>query len=165
MWRIYNDVRFCRFCWKEFKTFKQSNTRWCSRDCYWNELRSVRPEAKCNICWKIFSLTKYRWNKHWKKYCCRNCYNNRRKESRMKIKRNTLYMRKFVESWCIDCWEKKYYLLQVHHKDWNSKNNIDSNLEVVCANCHIKRHLWWKNWRYIYWPKYYLTDRTLLSNL
>lgn len=74
-------------------------------------------------------------------------------------------MKLFVSKWCIDCKEKRPYLLQVHHIDWNHNNNKDENLEVVCANCHVKRHLWNKNWVLIYWPKYYLTDRHLLKIL
>lgn len=33
------------------------------------------------------------------------------------------------------------WLLVVHHKDGNTKNNHDSNLEVLCHNCHVTRHL------------------------
>ena len=29
----------------------------------------------------------------------------------------------------------------VHHVDGNRDNNVTNNLEVVCHNCHIKRHL------------------------
>lgn len=33
------------------------------------------------------------------------------------------------------------WLLVVHHKDGNNKNNQDDNLEVLCHNCHASRHL------------------------
>lgn len=42
---------------------------------------------------------------------------------------------------CESCPETKKYLFQIHHKDGNRENNIEENLEVVCCNCHAKRHL------------------------
>jgi len=29
----------------------------------------------------------------------------------------------------------------VHHVDGDQDNNNPSNLEIVCANCHVRRHL------------------------
>lgn len=42
---------------------------------------------------------------------------------------------------CSLCGDKRKFLLAVHHIDGNHDNNEDSNLEVVCGNCHIVRHL------------------------
>ena len=42
---------------------------------------------------------------------------------------------------CESCPEIKKYLLQIHHKDGDRENNVEENLEVVCCNCHAKRHL------------------------
>jgi 5-methylcytosine-specific restriction endonuclease McrA len=42
---------------------------------------------------------------------------------------------------CCSCGESEKYLLVVHHIDGDSSNNDKSNLEIVCSNCHIKRHL------------------------
>jgi 5-methylcytosine-specific restriction endonuclease McrA len=28
----------------------------------------------------------------------------------------------------------------LHHKDGDSKNNTESNLSVLCLNCHLKNH-------------------------
>jgi 5-methylcytosine-specific restriction endonuclease McrA len=28
----------------------------------------------------------------------------------------------------------------LHHKDNNSRNNTESNLSVLCLNCHLKNH-------------------------
>lgn len=33
------------------------------------------------------------------------------------------------------------FLLVVHHRDSDRTNNSDSNLETLCFNCHITRHL------------------------
>ena len=65
---------------------------------------------------------------------------------------------------CVDCGELKVYLLNVHHKDGNNKNNKESNFEIVCYNCHIKRHLRNVNGKWIYSTKF-LTPRELLDKL
>lgn len=33
------------------------------------------------------------------------------------------------------------FLLVVHHRDGDRTNNVPSNLEIVCFNCHAMRHL------------------------
>lgn len=165
MWRIYNRSRNCLQCWNEFTTYKSSHRKWCSKQCYYQSLRDQRPKVLCNVCWEQIQKTLYTKNRNWENYCNRDCYNKRRSENRKQNKRQSYYMQEFVKQWCIDCKEKRPYLLQIHHIDWNPTNNKDENLEVVCANCHIKRHLWNKNWVFVYWPKYYLTDRELLNTL
>lgn len=65
---------------------------------------------------------------------------------------------------CSSCPENRYYLLNVHHIDGNRKNNIDSNLEVVCCNCHALRHLSWNGDRWVLNYKE-LTDRSKLEEL
>jgi hypothetical protein len=42
---------------------------------------------------------------------------------------------------CAECGETRAYLLTVHHRDRNRSNNDPDNLEDLCANCHITRHL------------------------
>ena len=39
---------------------------------------------------------------------------------------------------CEHCKSKKY--IQLHHKDKNQKNNIISNIKILCASCHRKEH-------------------------
>jgi 5-methylcytosine-specific restriction endonuclease McrA len=65
---------------------------------------------------------------------------------------------------CIGCSEINKYLLCVHHIDGNRNNNALSNLEIVCGNCHIKRHLKLINGEWVY-DCDYLTDRDLLCML
>ena len=45
-----------------------------------------------------------------------------------------------IENGC-GCGEKRKYLLMIHHIDGNRANNVQENLECVCGNCHIIRHL------------------------
>jgi len=63
-----------------------------------------------------------------------------------------------------ECGVKEQYKLIVHHKDGNRENNVDDNLEAVCANCHIKRHLKLVDgvWMFSY---QYLTPRELLDTI
>lgn len=41
---------------------------------------------------------------------------------------------------CVSCGNNNTWQLQVHHIDGDRQNNVLSNLEVVCANCHCNRH-------------------------
>lgn len=42
---------------------------------------------------------------------------------------------------CIGCGEKRAFLLFIHHIDGNRLNWRSQNMECVCANCHVIRHL------------------------
>ncbi len=59
---------------------------------------------------------------------------------------------------CCDCGETKRYTLCVHHIDSDRENNSVDNLEIVCANCHMKRHLKLIDGEWQYGAKY-LTPR------
>lgn len=67
-------------------------------------------------------------------------------------------------SGCVDCGEKKMWMLHIHHIDGNRRNSKPPNLEVVCSNHHLKRHLvlvdgeWVVNFKH-------LTPRYVLSTL
>ncbi len=41
---------------------------------------------------------------------------------------------------CEQCGYGKSEVLQVHHKDRNSRNNDLNNLEIICPNCHFEDH-------------------------
>lgn len=46
-------------------------------------------------------------------------------------------------NWCVDCGATFMPILVAHHKDGNRENNDPSNLEIVCQNHHIARHMRW----------------------
>lgn len=54
-----------------------------------------------------------------------------------------------LEIKCIDCGELKEYLLCLHHMDGIRSNNDVNNLEIVCYNCHVKRHLTFKDNKWV----------------
>ena len=39
---------------------------------------------------------------------------------------------------CEKCNEGNLYVITVHHKDGNCKNNQRENLQVLCSNCHLE---------------------------
>lgn len=65
---------------------------------------------------------------------------------------------------CIDCPVKELYKLTVHHIDGDRSNNDKSNLEVVCWNCHAKRHLQYIDGEWSFYQKC-LTPREMLSKI
>ncbi|SRR5260221_730614 len=126
-------------------------------------MKSVK--LNCEVCGK--EIEKYtrdiKRNKLF--YCSRDCYNTRRKENLTRLKRSTKYYDDLLNNTSCECGEDKKYLLQIHHMDGNHNNNSPENLEIVCGNCHIKRHLkLLKNGQYVYHPRS-LTDRSLIKDL
>jgi hypothetical protein len=65
---------------------------------------------------------------------------------------------------CVGCPENRKYLLCIHHIDGNHENDSINNIEIVCGNCHIKRHLKLVNGEWIY-STHDLTSRNLLESL
>ncbi len=122
--------------------------------------------TKCESCKKDINKYKRDLSRNKYNYCSRECYNNRRKKNLKRLKRDTKYYNNLLTTSECNCGEDKLYLLQIHHIDGNNKNNIPENLEIVCGNCHIKRHLKRriKDNTWIYHPLS-LTPRELLKDL
>jgi len=62
------------------------------------------------------------------------------------------------------CGEKRKYLLTIHHIDGDRSNNSHENLECVCGNCHMIRHLYLKDGVWTY-KSNALTPRDLIESL
>lgn len=81
------------------------------------------------------------WSKGTTKYD--NSYNNNR-ELRRRFKK----LKESVDWTCQECGNQYLYntrYLHINHKDGDTGNNEESNLEVKCAKCHIgghKKHQW-----------------------
>ena len=167
----------CKKCGKNFlRRICKKPAKYCSKKCRENR-RKVK--IKCDGCGQITlkQISTLKNSKHGFHFCNRKC-----KEKAQSFKGNCPEIRpshygtsllegakksfrKYAENLeCIGCGEKKSYLLQIHHIDGNKLNNIKSNFEVVCSNCHIKRHLFKKENDWVYWPKA-LTSRNLLKIL
>ena len=161
--RIKNKKDKCLRCGGEFSHYSWDNQRFCSIKCINHK---EKFECKCEVCGKITSRHKSNFDRNKHFYCSRECFDLRRTENLKHIKRHTKYYKDLIsKSSCEDCGENKYYLLHIHHKDGNDLNNDPDNLEIVCSNCHIKRHLKYnKNGELVYHPSS-LTDRSLILNL
>lgn len=153
----------CKGCNKEFYHFHWDKQEYCSRGCYYIK---DKVKSTCKSCGKETMKSLSTSNRNDSNYCDRECYNNRRKENLKRLKRHTAYYDDLLEGTKCGCGINEIYLLQIHHKDGNHNNNEPDNLEVVCANCHIKRHLKKriKDGKWVYHPKS-LTDRELLKTL
>lgn len=166
----------CENCQKEFITRKDKARTCCSKQCF-NKLNKKSVEIICALCGKTSfrKKSKVSASRSGLNFCSRLCKDEGQKISNGikeiwpdhfgtsdKNYRRIQGINK--DSICCGCKLNKNYLLFVHHIDGDRENNKESNLEIVCANCHIKRHLRLEDGKWIYSTKY-LTPRELLKDL
>jgi len=120
----------------------KSGDVFCSQIC--NGI-SQRVTKICKIC-----STQYIGNKN---TCSRSCANQARKGSSYtgenflnKAYRGSILKEKIAKirgGICEECGESNYTILQIHHVHERSKGgtDIDSNLKLLCPNCHATHHL------------------------
>lgn len=86
------------------------------------------------------------------KFCDKICYNNYVKSKRIEnlenglLKDNDTIRLALIEKYgdvCSICninsvWNNLPLILQVDHIDGNSDNNVESNLRLLCPNCHTQ---------------------------
>lgn len=170
----------CEYCKKEFLRRKNASSpkKYCSKKCH--EInRKNRVIVNCANCNKPVEkiASKLKLVKHGFHFCNRKCKEEAQKlggkcpqirpahfgtgngrwltKNLIKNKKNPI---------CVGCGERKRYLLLTHHKDGDRDNNKEDNLEIVCSNCHMKRHLHLKNGKWQYWTQA-LTSREMLNKL
>jgi hypothetical protein len=142
----------CIICDKEVykrpKEIERNSGRvYCGMVCYGIACRKENP---CLVCGKLI-LAKFN-----KKTCSRSCANKYRIGIKYKINkpRDKVSSLRAIKLRLLDkrgklcqrCGYNKYEILQVHHKDRNTSNNVLSNLELICPNCHCEEHLSKKSW-------------------
>lgn len=167
----------CETCSKTFLQRLSGDYRFCSPSCSM-VARKKRLKLICANCKKDFERaeSKTKSASHGFHFCSRQC-----KEMAQSLSGSIAEIRPNhygtgnnkgeIERFFLnesykgcECGEKRSYLLQVHHIDGNKRNNNRENFEIVCGNCHIKRHLMKVNDEWVYWPKF-LTPRELLEGL
>jgi hypothetical protein len=171
---IYSN---CLDCNKEI-SFRKNQLRIRCRQCYLIFLKKeTHVSLQCSYCnTEILKKKSVLANsRHQKYFCNRLC-----KEKAQSLSGNCKEIRpnhyglsngkelcgRLVEEKgiCCGCNENKKFLLQVHHIDGNREHNTLDNLEVVCSNCHIKRHLKFIDNAWIYDTKF-ITPRESLTIL
>ena len=76
-----------------------------------------------------------------RKKFCPDCVNVKDKENA--VRGNIKHRKKLIQSKgnkCKQCLCDDIDVLEIHHKDRDRSNNVDENLEVLCANCHTIEH-------------------------
>jgi len=171
----------CLHCDKEFLRAKKgkSSRKYCSTDCG-NKSRRKQVELICFVCncsytrvpSKAFGRSKN--NVSFCSNACKysvqslDCLNapalpkhygvSNGRSANYRRRRSSLEK---LDSGC-NCGEKRKYLLTIHHVDGDRLNNSQENLECVCGNCHLIRHLYLKDGTWKYNPKM-LTPRDLIK--
>jgi len=150
----------CLCCYKNFEKrlcdIKKSPSHYCSRSCAAKINNKLKPKRTkkhriCNNC-------KLKINGQGKTYCsikCQQQYNFKKKINNWKNGLDDGYetngtVRRYIKRYlikknnhkCSECgWNKinpntNKCPLEIHHIDGNYKNNNESNLQVLCPNCH-----------------------------
>jgi hypothetical protein len=153
----------CKRCKKEYPTRIDQPKDYCSLECGRTSRRNGEL-IQCRFCKKDCYKPKARLenSKHKVYFCSRKC-----KDIGQRIENgiteiwpthfstsNFEEVKRFAQKdgKCQDCNESRLYMLCIHHIDSDRTNNIKENLEILCYNCHAKRHMekkdgnWVVNW-------------------
>jgi len=107
--------------------------------------------VNCYTCNKRFNkrpteIKKSKSGKHFCNHSCAAKENNKLRRGELhpnyKIGKHSYRERKLRNSnlVCEICNESHPCTLEVHHIDGDRSNNKLDNLELLCANCHLKKH-------------------------
>ena len=143
----------CLLCGKEVyrrpvEIERTGGKSYCGQACFG---LSCRKEKPCVVCNKLILSGLHRTT------CSRACSNTYRAGIKYKIGRPKKDKVEEIRSIkvrllsirgkkCERCGYDRFEILQVHHKDRNTRNNLLENLELVCPNCHFEEHYSEKSW-------------------
>lgn len=132
---------------RPFQIENNGGKAFCSARCHGI---SSRREKSCPVCRVSIKAGAN------KTTCSRRCANIRRAGINYKIGRpkdkvkdqRALKLRLLNERGpqCERCGYAKFEILHAHHKDRNKYNNVLTNLELICPNCHYEEHYLEKSW-------------------
>ncbi len=178
--RRIGELITCAVCKKQTisRTRGKTVAKYCSHKCAYIG-KQKRIKVTCYTCKKVIFRTpsKIKNSKSGLFFCSRKCKekaqtlkfgckeimpNHYGTSEGRELYKDIIKRRKSPS--CQDCGEKRRYLLAIHHKDGDKTNNVKENFEIVCSNCHIKRHLKNIDSNWIYSTRA-LTPRDLLRNL
>lgn len=157
-------LHICQYCRKEYKR-KSPRHIYCTEKCG-QQARIHGKTMQCYTCGVDVYVYPNKLRGNQKHYCSRACFLiTKPEEVSARLNKNSNYWRNLIKNTSCGCGESRTYLLQVHHKDSDRTNNQDANLEILCSNCHITRHLRLnRRGEWIYDP-HVLTDPSLLNTL
>lgn len=178
--RRLGEYHACEQCRRKFlRRLSASNgvRRFCSHACS-SRFSSSQVAVKCSTCSKqIFrSPSKLAASKSKLYFCSKGCMAKAQKldggnpKIHPKHYGNGLRVYRSIAARshpmrCVDCGLSFPPLLVVHHKDGNRNNNKPSNLEFVCSNHHMLRHMKWvEGVGWMYWNSA-LTPRNKLKEV
>jgi dUTP pyrophosphatase len=145
----------CTNCKKSFKRLPKDivgKTSFCSKKCFYTYLRKF-PELYgrkkditawisliCEQCTKKFFRPRYEYKNRNSKhiFCSIECSNTYKEKNAIHL--SDRRKRRLIENstGCEICGGG--FLLEIHHKDGNNKNNKIENLQVLCKKCHYHTH-------------------------
>lgn len=153
------EINTCKNCNINFESLKSERRKFCSQSCS-AKYNNASKEKKylSNTC-KNCNIEIHDKNI----YCSRKCNKEYEYKERIKLWKNgelksysgktkaiTPWLRKYIlkkyNNTCNNCgWNElhpidKKPLVEINHIDGNAENNLESNLEVLCPNCHSMTH-------------------------
>ncbi len=162
----------CQQCNKLFWAPKHISPKFCSHPCAAVASRKRRVAVACANCGctLLMKPSDFKTSKHGLYFCGRLC-----KEKAQSIGGSCPEIRpahygsgtsrsRKKGTACVDCYEKRPYVLVGHHIDGDRHNNEDNNVETVCGSCHVKRHLVCADGVWKFNP-HFLTPRDMLNSL
>lgn len=154
----------CKQCGKLVDRPPASSPRFCNTECF-RAWRSDHPElfrgtrtVPCKKCGKILDFKP----SDKRKFCNVACSLEYKRASsvpkadgsvvttnKSTLKWQRSYARKIYNNKCCRCgYDKCPEILQVHHKDFNPRNQDRENLLLLCPNCHEEEHFLTKTGRF-----------------
>lgn len=145
-------------CYVETREINRGNGKFCSQKCSSQHrvanLAEPEKNVACSLCGKAFhkSFTKRQNSKSGLYFCCRLHKDEAQKIGGIKEIMPPHYGTASIIDYrkvafehkpkvCERCnYDKHQSAIIVHHKDRNRENNDITNLEVLCANCHLIEH-------------------------
>lgn len=135
----------CKICLTIFSTikFREKTAKYCSRPCYYKAMSKVGTiTLNCAVCQASIRRPPSRvvYQTAVCSPACRALLSRTPHPGSPSSCRVWLNARGAIKE-CERCrYNKIPEILVIHHKDRNRKNNLLTNLEVLCPNCHAAEH-------------------------